>query len=61
MMDVGEQGDSGSVGRLFWDCGETIPVLRYGHLVRPFLIAVFSLMQDAWVWIQKKITTPLRR
>lgn len=60
MMHIGEQVPS-SVGRFLWDCRETIPFLRDRHLARPFLTAVFSLMKGAWAWIQKRITTPLRR
>lgn len=56
-----EERVSSSVGRFLWGYGEAIPFLRDGHVVRPFLIAVFSLMQGAWAWIQKKIITPLRR
>lgn len=60
MMHIGEQVSS-SVGRFLWDYRETIQFLRGRHSVRPFLTAVFSLMQGAWAWIQKKIITPLRR
>jgi len=60
-MMHGREQVASSVGRLLWDYGETVPFLRGGHLVRPFLTAVLSLMQGAWAWIQKKITTPLRR